>query len=262
MKNKSIIAKNITKEYRLFSNKKNKLVEIVKERNKRNIMRAVEDISFELQEGECLGLLGLNGSGKSTLSNIISGLVEPTYGEIKVNGEVASISVSVGLNGNLTGLENIEYKGLLLGFSPLEIKNIIPKIIDFADIGEYIYQPVKYYSSGMRARLGFSISINVEPDVLVIDEGLSVGDSSFSDKCLTAMNEYRKNGKTIIFVSHSINQIKEFCTKSLWLEYGKLKAFGNVVDIVKEYNDFLIFFNKLNQEERNKYKESKIRNSQ
>ena len=254
-----IDAKNITKEYRLFENKGNKLLELIKKGNKRTIKRALSDISFSLQQGECLGLIGLNGSGKSTLANIISGIVQPTYGSIQVNGEAANVSVSVGLNQNLTGLENIEYKSLLLGFTPAQIKELTPKIVDFADIGEYIQQPVKYYSSGMSARLGFAISININPDILVIDEGLSVGDISFVDKCLAAMNEFREKGKTIVFVSHSISTVESFCSKVLWLEYGRLRQIGESKEICGVYRSFMAKFNSMTTHERYEYEHNYIK---
>jgi len=254
----SILAENVTKEYRLFSNKSNKLVEIIREKNERTIMCALKDISFSLSEGESLGLLGLNGSGKTTLSNIIAGLVQPTYGRMQVNGEASCISVNVGLNQALTGYENIEYKGLLLGFDHEQIQEMIPKVVEFAGIGEYINQPVKYYSSGMMARLGFAISINIDPDVLVIDEGLSVGDQSFTDKSLAAMNAYRQRGKTIVFVSHSMPQVESFCNKALWLEFGKTKMFGKVKDVTKEFGDFYSVYNKMSQAEKDDYKAKQI----
>ena len=250
----AIVAKNVSKAYRLFSNKGNKLVELVRQRNKRTIIHALNDISFQVNKGECLGLLGLNGSGKSTLANIIAGTVTPTKGSMAVNGNAACISVSVGLNPNLTGIENIEYKGFLLGFSLIQIKELMPKVIEFADIGDYINQPVKYYSSGMSARLGFAISININPDVLVIDEGLSVGDQSFTDKCLSAMNDFRTQGNTVIFVSHTLSTVEAFCDKALWLEYGHMKGYGDVKDITQEYRSFFNWFNKLNNVEKAEYR--------
>jgi teichoic acid transport system ATP-binding protein len=254
----AVVADKLTKQYRLFSNKTNKLIELIKEKNKRVIMSALKDVSFTLEKGECLGLVGLNGSGKSTLANIISGTIQPTHGSIEVNGEAACISVAVGLNQNLTGLENIEYKCLLLGFHPDLIKELTPKIIEFADIGTYINQPVKYYSSGMTARLGFAISINLDPDILVIDEGLSVGDPSFTDKCLNAMNVFRENGKTVVFVSHAMPTVTSFCSKALWLEYGKVRAIGETKEICDAYSGFLKDFNKMTPKEREEYKKCLI----
>jgi len=222
------------------------------------LMHALRDISFTVKKGECIGLLGLNGSGKSTLANLISGISSPSEGEIIIQGEASCVSVKTGLNAELTGLENIEYKGLLLGFSPHEIKEVMPNIIEFADIGDYIHQPIKYYSSGMSARLGFAISINVNPDILVIDEGLSVGDPSFTDKCMNAMNKYREMGKTIVFVSHSLPTVESFCSKALWLEYGSLKMIGETKNICAEYKDFMSMYNKMNTVEKDEYKKAQI----
>jgi len=251
----AIIAKSVTKKYRLFSNKRNKLVELLFRKNQISTMYALRNVSFSLEKGECLGLLGLNGSGKSTLANLIAGITVPTTGKIDVFGEAACVSVSVGLNPNLTGVENIEYKGLLLGFTNQQIRELQAQIIEFADIGDYIHQPVKYYSSGMSARLGFAISININPDILVIDEGLSVGDPSFTDKCMAAMNKYREEGKTIVFVSHSMPTVEAFCTKALWLEYGTKRTDGNAKDVCKKYKDFMVIFNKMSAEERDAYKQ-------
>ena len=252
-----IVAENVCKSYRLFTNKRNKLIELVLRRSELSIMYALRDVSFSVQKGESLGLLGLNGSGKSTLANLIAGITVPTTGKVQVTGEASSVSVSVGLNPNLTGIENIEYKGILLGFSYEKIKELMPKIIEFADIGDYIEQPVKYYSSGMSARLGFAISININPDILVIDEGLSVGDPSFTDKCLAAMNAYREKGRTIVFVSHSMPTVESFCTKALWLEYGKMLMHGDVKEVCAAYKKFLTEFNKMTPAEREQYKRSR-----
>ena len=257
MESQTVIdCKNITKEYRLFSNQKNKLFELLLHKDKMTTKYALKDISFTLSSGECLALLGFNGSGKTTLANIISGIVSPTKGSISVVGDAANVSVSVGLNPNLTGIENIRYKGLLLGFSNEEIEEIAPKVIDFAEIGEYIKQPVKIYSSGMSARLGFAISINIDPDILVIDEGLSVGDASFTDKCINAMNKYRERGKTIVFISHSLSTVKQFCTKAIWLEFGKKKMEGNTLDVCAAYTNYYEWYTKMSASEKEAYAKS------
>lgn len=250
----AIMVEKISKEYRLFNYKRNKLMELMRNKKKRTIIRALNNISFSLNPGECMGLMGFNGSGKSTLANIIAGIVIPTYGQIQVNGKAACISVNAGLSRDLTGVENIEYKGLLLGFTPREMKEVAPSIIEFADIGDYIFQPVKYYSSGMVARLGFAISININPDILIVDEGLSVGDSSFTDKCISAMNEFRSNGKTIVFVSHSPSMIKSFCTKAMWLEYGHARLFGKCNYVANEYIKFLNRYKKMTKDEKEAYR--------
>lgn len=253
-----IISKNVCKSYRLFTNKRNKLLELVLRRDQISIMYALRNISFSVEKGESLGLLGLNGSGKSTLANLIAGLTVPTTGQMEVRGEASNVSVAVGLDPNLTGIENIEYKGILLGFSYDAIKELTPKIVEFADIGDYINQPIKYYSAGMSARLGFAISISVNPDILVIDEGLSVGDPSFTDKCLAAMDAYREQGKTIVFVSHAMSTVESFCTKALWLEYGMMRMFGEVEEVCSAYKEFMVKYNEMTPSDREEHKRTRI----
>ncbi len=212
---------------------------------------ALRDISFKIEQGEVVGVLGSNGSGKSTLSAILAGVSEVDEGEVKINGEQALIAINAGLNNQLTGYENIELKGALLGLSKKRVKEITEGVIEFAELGDFLNQPVKNYSSGMKARLGFSISINLDPDIVIIDEALSVGDSAFSAKCLSKINEFKENGKTIFFISHSLNQVKSFCNKGLWIEGGKLKQYGEIQDVAKNYNDYLESYKKLNNKEKN-----------
>ena len=148
------------------------------------------------------------------------------------------IAINAGLNGQLSGVDNIEFKMLCMGFKRKEIKKLMPQIIEFSELGEFIYQPVKKYSSGMRAKLGFSINVTVNPDILVIDEALSVGDQTFTQKCLDKIYEFKEQNKTIFFVSHNIRQVKEFCTKIAWIEGGKLKEFGDIDDVLPQYEQF------------------------
>jgi len=223
---KSIIVNNISKKYNLYNGIKERLLDLITPKSYGEEFYALTNVNFKAEKGDVIGFVGINGSGKSTLSNIIAGIVPESSGTVKVNGEAALIAVSAGLKGDLTGRDNIELKCLMLGFSNAEIKALEPNIIEFSELGDFIDQPVKSYSSGMKSRLGFAISVNVDPDILIIDEALSVGDKAFAEKSLDKMKEFKNQGKTMIFVSHSIGQMKKFCEIRLWMEFGKVKEFG------------------------------------
>lgn len=165
------------------------------------------------------------------------------------------IAINAGLNQQLTGRENIELKLLMLGFTKKEIHRLEPEIIDFAELEDFIDQPVKTYSSGMKSRLGFAISVNVDPDVLVIDEALSVGDKTFTDKCMEKMNGFKQQGKTIFFISHALGQVSDFCNKAVWLEFGEVRAVGAVDEVIPAYKKFLKEFRSLSKEEKQQYRE-------
>ena len=250
----AVIADRVSKVYKMYANQNERLKAFLF--HGRNIRQfyALKGVSFVVKRGDSIGLIGLNGSGKSTLADILGRVSEPTSGRIQINGNPTVISIGAGLNSQLTGLENIEYKGLLIGLTRRQILDLREEIIAFADIGEFINQPVKSYSSGMRARLGFSISVNINPDILIIDEALSVGDPSFTQKCLDKMNEYRKRGKTIFFVSHSLGQIEDFCDHAMWLEYGILKAYGRTEEVLPMYRRFLYEYNQMDKDDRERYK--------
>lgn len=211
---------------------------------------ALKGVNLELQKGEIMGVIGLNGSGKSTLSSIIAGITYADEGELSVNGEVSMLSASAGLDSYLTGIENIKYKGILLGFKDSEIKDMMQDIIDFADIGEHINLPLRTYSSGMRSRLGFAISVHMDPDILIIDEALAVGDNSFTDKCLGKMDEFKQKGKTIMFVSHSVNQMEGFCDRVMWLHKGEILGIEKPNNIIMPYCGFAREFNAMTAGER------------
>ncbi len=251
---KAIVATNITKKYKLYNSTKERILDLILPKEYGDNFYALTGVSFEADHGDVVGFVGINGSGKSTLANIIAGIVPETAGTVKTNGEVALIAVAAGLKGDLTGRDNIELKLLMLGFSKEEIKALEPEIIEFSELGDFIDQPVKSYSSGMRSRLGFAISVNIDPDILIIDEALSVGDKAFAEKSLDKMKEFKKQGKTMIFVSHSIGQMKQFCDKILWLEYGMVKDFGTVEKIIPKYEEFLNTFKKMNKKEKEKYR--------
>ncbi len=243
MKNNiAIKVENLTKVYHLYDKPQDRLKEALNPFNKsyHHDFYAMSDVSFEIQKGETVGILGRNGAGKSTLLKMITGVLTPTTGTIEVNGKIASLlELGAGFNPEMTGLENIYLNGTLMGFTKEEIDNKINDIINFADIGEFIYQPTKMYSSGMFARLAFAVSINVEPDILIVDEALSVGDIKFQIKCINKFKELQEKGITILFVSHDIFTVRSFCDKAVWLHEGKVKEIGDVTEVSAHYNEFM-----------------------
>lgn len=259
-KNYAVVSENVSKAYRLYENPNDQIKDLILGKGKAKKFYALKGVSFQVEEGDCIGMLGLNGSGKSTLADIIAGVSMPTEGTITLSGEASLIAIGSGLNAQLTGLENIELKGLMMGLTLDEIHELTPSIIEFADIGEFVKQSVKTYSSGMRARLGFAIAVNIHPDILVVDEALSVGDPTFTQKCLDKMNAFRECDKTIFFVSHGLGQIRSFCNKAMWLEYGVLKAIGDTEPVLKLYEEFLAMYNKMSKEEKDEYTKQTIQN--
>lgn len=255
---KAIIVENVSKRYTLYENTKDRLLDLFSPKSRGEPFYALREVNFEANHGEVIGFIGTNGSGKSTLSNIIAGIVPETSGSVKVNGQTSLIAVAAGLKNDLTGRDNIELKLLMLGFSKSEIIALEKDIIEFSELGKFIDQPVKSYSSGMKSRLGFSISVNVDPNILIIDEALSVGDRAFSEKSLNKMKEFKEEGKTMIFVSHSLGQMKKFCDKILWLEFGKVKAYGDVADIMPIYEEFLDMWKQLSKKKREEYRKQAL----
>lgn len=220
---------------------------------------ALKDISFRITKGQVVGILGTNGSGKSTLATLLSGISAPNEGTITVNGEQALIAINTGLNGQLTGLENIELKGALLGFSKKRLKEMIDGVIEFAEIGDFLYQPVKKYSSGMKSRLGFSINLCLDPDIFIIDEALSVGDNVFAQKCMKKMNELKESDKTIVFISHSLPQVRSFCDSAIWVEGGVLMGQGECNELCDRYAEYVKAYNALTPKEKAKQRDDKFK---
>ena len=239
-----ISVKNLTKTFKLYNFPKDRLKEALSPFRKKyhNEFFAINDISFEVKKGESIGILGKNGAGKSTLLKILTGVLTPSAGEVNVSGRIAALlELGSGFNPELSGMENIYFQGAITGFTKEEIELKIPEIIEFADIGEFINQPVKTYSSGMFARLAFSIAINVDPDILIVDEALSVGDMRFQQKCLRKMSEFSQNGKVVIFVSHDIGLIKRFCTKALWIKDSKIELFEDAQSACDKYYSWISY---------------------
>ena len=221
---------------------------------------ALRDITLKIRRGDVVGILGTNGSGKSTLSLVLSGISDIDEGKMTVNGEQALISINTGLNNQLTGLENINVKGALLGFNKKKIQQMTEGVIEFAELGDFLYQPVKKYSSGMKSRLGFSISLALDPDIFIIDEALSVGDKGFAKKCLDRMmKKKKKKDKTILFISHSLPQVKGFCKTGLWIEGGKLMEMGPIDEVCDHYSDYVEKMNSMPNKEKKKMLDEKFR---
>ena len=221
---------------------------------------ALRDVSLKIKKGDVVGILGTNGSGKSTLSLVLSGISDIDEGIMKVNGEQALISINTGLNNQLTGLENINVKGALLGFNKKKIQEMTEGVIEFAELGDFLYQPVKKYSSGMKSRLGFSISLALDPDIFIIDEALSVGDKGFAQKCLDRMMKLRnEKDKTILFISHSLPQVKGFCKTGLWIEGGKMVEMGPINGVADHYSEYVEKLNSLPGKEKKKMLDEKFK---
>ena len=233
---------NLCKQYKMFARKKDRILETLFPSHPRHgVFSAIEDFNLEVKKGEVLGVLGKNGAGKSTLLKMITGVVTPTAGDIKVNGKISSLlELGTAFNPELTGIANIYQHGQVMGLSNEEIKAKEQEIIDFADIGEHLYQPVKTYSSGMFARLAFACAINVDPDVLIVDEVLSVGDMAFQLKCFKKFEQFKKKGKTILFVTHSITDILRNCTRTIIIDSGRKIFDGGVKEGVERYKKIIV----------------------
>lgn len=233
---------NLSKTFKLFNHPKDRLKEALSPFRKKyhHEYHALKDISFEIKKGESVAILGKNGAGKSTLLKILTGVLTPTSGKVMVRGRIAALlELGSGFNPELSGLENIYFQGAIIGFSKEEMEKKINEIVQFADIGEFINQPVKTYSSGMFARLAFSVATNTNPDILIIDEVLSVGDIRFQIRCIKRIEEMKSRGCSILFVSHSSSQVEAICNNAIWLNNGELKEIGPTNGLVRRYLNFM-----------------------
>lgn len=235
--------KNLSKTYKLYQRPMDRVKEVISLTKKKYHKKffAVDNISFEVKRGETVGIIGKNGSGKSTLLKMVAGVLTPSSGTIDVEGKLSALlELGAGFNGELSGMENIYLNGTLLGYSREYVEKSIPSILDFADIGDFIHQPVKTYSSGMFVRLAFAIAININPEILIVDEALSVGDMRFQQKCYRKIREIKKNG-TVLFVSHDTGVLASFCDRIIWLDGGRIFKEGRPDKILDEYQAFMSY---------------------
>ena len=233
---------HITKIYKLYDRPQDRFKETFSLTHKKysKDFYALRDISFAIKRGESVGFVGKNGSGKSTLLKILTGVLSETSGEKNINGRISALlELGAGMNQDFTGMENIYLNGTIMGIPREEMEKRVDSIVQFADIGEFIHQPVKTYSSGMFVRLAFAVAIHVDPEILIVDEALAVGDTRFQMKCMDKFMEFMQAGKTILFVSHDINMIKRFCSRAIWINEGDLIMDGETDVVTDKYNDFL-----------------------
>lgn len=232
---------HVSKDFKLYYDKANTLKEKIlffskKNRSKNNILHVLKDINIEIKKGESVALIGTNGSGKSTLLKLMNRIIYPTKGRITKDGKLTSLlELGAGFHDDFTGRENIYFNASIFGLTKEEIDKKLDQIIEFSELEEFIDNPVRTYSSGMYMRLAFSVAINVEADILLIDEILAVGDQHFQDKCFNKLIELKETGKTIVIVTHSMEQVKRFCDRAIWLYEGEVHRDGKVSEVLEEY---------------------------
>lgn len=237
-----IEVKNVGVSFKMSSDRVTSMKEYVVQRLKRQYhvdeFQALTDVSFDVQKGEIVGLIGRNGAGKSTLLKVISGIMKPTSGSVTVRGNIVPmLELGSGFDFDLTGAENIYLNGAVLGYTEEFLKSKYEEIVAFSELGRFINEPIRNYSSGMMARLAFSIATVINPDILIVDEILSVGDAAFQEKSRARMMELMRGGTTVLFVSHSISQIREMCHRAVWLDHGSVKSYGQAAMICNQYEN-------------------------
>ena len=242
MSDNVIEVKNVWKKFKIYHDKPHTLKDKVLfwHRNKYEVRWVLEDISFNVKKGESIGIIGKNGSGKSTLLKLLTKIIYPNKGSINMKGRVAGLlELGAGFHPDLSGRDNIYINASIFGHSKKEIDKVFQTIVDFAELQDFIDNPVRTYSSGMYMRLAFAVAINIHADILLIDEILAVGDISFQEKCLNKLKEIKKSGVTIVIVSHSLEQIERFCDKSIWIHSGQIAALGKCEVVHKKYKEFM-----------------------
>ena len=239
----AIEVKDVVKIYKLYNKPRDRVKEAFGfgKKQQTKLHYALNGVSLKIAKGETVGIIGTNGSGKSTILKIITGVLNPTSGEVHVDGRISALlELGAGFNMEYNGIENVYLNGTMMGFSEKEIEEKLPSILEFADIGDYVYQPVKTYSSGMFVRLTFAVAINIEPEILIVDEALSVGDVFFQAKCYRKFEEFKEQGKTIVFVSHDLSSISKYCDRVFLLNQGNLLGEGKPKEMIDAYKRVLV----------------------
>lgn len=235
----SIVVENVYKTFNVFLDKSNTIKESLLslfKRNQKEKRVVLDGVSLKIKKGECVALIGVNGSGKSTLLKLMTKIIYPNKGKVTTNGKLTSLlELGAGFHPDFSGRENIYFNASIFGLTKKEIDKRLDDIIEFSELGEHIDNPVRTYSSGMYMRLAFSVAINVDAEILLVDEILSVGDQHFQEKCLNKMKELRDEGKTMVFVTHSMYQVQELCDRAVWIHNGKIKEDGKPSDVVPKY---------------------------
>lgn len=243
MKEYAIRVKNVSKMYKLYGRNRDRIIDAFGLSKKPRYQEhfALDHLSFDIEKGETVGIIGTNGAGKSTILKIITGVLNPSDGDVEINGRISALlELGAGFNPEYTGIENIYLNGTMMGFSKEEVQDRMDSILSFADIGDFVYQPVKTYSSGMFVRLAFAVAINIDPEILIVDEALSVGDVFFQAKCYNKFDEFKKMGKTILFVSHDLGSISKYCDRVVLLNKGNKLAEGAPKDMIDLYKKVLV----------------------
>lgn len=237
----AVRAVDVSKHYDVYRRPADRLVELLTGRPRHVVFPALETVSFEVERGETVGIIGQNGAGKSTLLKLLCGITRPSAGTLEQRGKIASIlELGTGFHPEFSGRDNAALNAAILGVGSNELRERLPAILEFSELGAFVDRPVKTYSSGMYMRLAFSVAVNVDPDILVIDEALAVGDGHFQKKCVDRIRQFQEEGKTILFCSHAMYYISTLCRRTLWLDHGRLMRYGPSVDVVQEYESFLL----------------------
>ena len=233
-----IIVENVCKSFDIYMDKANSIKEkmLFWKRNRKEVRQVLKGINLNIKKGEAVALIGVNGSGKSTLLKLMTKIIYPNKGKILINGKLTSLlELGAGFHPDFSGRENIYFNASIFGLTKKQIDERIDKIIEFSELGNYIDNPVRTYSSGMYMRLAFAVAINVDADILLVDEVLAVGDQHFQDKCIAKMKELKEEGKTMVFVTHSLGTVKDFCNRAVWLSNGEIKMDGEPDGVIEEY---------------------------